>query len=110
MTYSLLRYILKIVNFEWDESKNLFNQIKHGLSFEEASELFTSGRDYLELYDEAHSTNEDRYMAIGLISRGVTVVLLTERDDDESIRIISARWATTREQHLFNKYMDHRNV
>lgn len=92
---------------EWDERKNTENQIKHGVSFEEARELFTSGQDYLEMYDDAHSAFEDRYVAIGIISRGLAMVLLTEREND-TIRIISARWATTREQRMYNEYMERR--
>ena len=42
----------------WDPAKNLANQRKHGISFEEASQLFTSGANYLELFDEAHSEIE----------------------------------------------------
>jgi uncharacterized DUF497 family protein len=44
--------------FEWDDEKNSSNQLKHGVSFEEASELFTSGVDYLEIFDAAHSEFE----------------------------------------------------
>lgn len=96
------------MRFEWDEQKNSDNQAKHGVSFEEVRELFTSGQDYLELFDEVHSTLEDRFMVIGLVSRGLAVVLMTERDDD-IIRIISARWATTREQYMYNAYMEQRH-
>jgi len=28
------------IRFEWDEAKNLSNQRKHGVSFEDASEVF----------------------------------------------------------------------
>lgn len=98
----------KGVKVEWDERKNTKNQAKHGVSFEEAREIFASGQEYLELYDDAHSTFEDRFIAIGIIPRGLAVVLLTERDDD-IIRIISARWATRREQHMYNTYMERRH-
>jgi uncharacterized DUF497 family protein len=40
------------------------------VSFSEAEELFTSGVEYLEIYDEAHSHMEDRFIAIGPIFRG----------------------------------------
>lgn len=39
------------VRFEWNEDKNLANQRKHGVSFEEAQSLFTSNVDYLEIFD-----------------------------------------------------------
>lgn len=85
------------------EVKNRANQQKHGVSFEEAKELFVSGVDYLEIFDDVHSDFEDRFIAIGPIEQGVVLVVWTERDED-TIRIISARWATKHEQRL---YWDH---
>ena len=92
------------VKVTWDDAKNATNQRKHGVSFEEARELFTSGRDYLEVFDEAHSELEDRFIAIGLVTRGLILAVWTERDDDV-IRIISARWATKPEQDRYHTYM-----
>jgi len=91
------------VKVVWDASKNRRNRVKHGVSFEEASELFTSGVDFLEIYDEAHSIDEDRFIAIGPIIRGVVMVVWTEREEDV-VRIISARWATSREASRFHSY------
>jgi uncharacterized protein len=91
----------------WDDAKNLANQRKHGLAFEEASELFASASDYLEIFDEAHSESEDRFIAIGPIRRGLILIVWTEIDD-EAIRIISARWADAREQALYHSCMDER--
>lgn len=84
----------------WDPAKNRANQKKHGVSFEEASELFTSGRDYLEIFDEAHSDYEDRFIAVGPVEHGIVLVVHTVQDED-TIRIISARWATKSEHALF---------
>jgi uncharacterized DUF497 family protein len=39
------------VKFEWDQAKNLANQKKHGVSFEEAESVFAAA-DYLEIFDE----------------------------------------------------------
>ena len=89
----------------WDEAKDLENRKKHGISFKEAKELFTSGVDYLEIFDEAHSELEDRFIAIGPIARGLILVVWTERDE-ETIRIISARWASPREQGLYRSYWE----
>jgi uncharacterized DUF497 family protein len=58
------------VRVTWDRAKNLANQKNHGVSFEEASELFRSGVDYLEQFDNDHSDVEDRFIAIGPIRRG----------------------------------------
>jgi len=88
----------------WDRAKNLANQKSHGISFREASELFTSGADYLELFDDAHSDDEDRFIAIGPVRRGLVLVVWTERDEGV-VRIISARWATPPERALFRSHM-----
>lgn len=88
----------------WDEAKNRANLRKHGVTFEEAGRLFTSTADYLEIFDAGHSDEEDRFIAIGPIARGIVLVVWTERDEQE-IRIISARWATHREREMFAEYL-----
>jgi uncharacterized DUF497 family protein len=92
------------VKVVWDDAKNLANQEKHGIPFEEASALFSSRVDYLEIFDDVHSEDEDRFIAIGPIRRGVVLIVWTEREENE-LRIISARWATRREVSLFFTYV-----
>ncbi len=89
--------------FEWDSKKDEANRNKHGLSFDEVTELFASGTDFLEIYDGEHSDEEDRFIAVGPIRAGIVVVVYTERQDD-TIRIISARKATEEEVDLFRRY------
>jgi uncharacterized DUF497 family protein len=96
------------VRVVWDEAKNRANQRKHGISFAEASALFTWGDDYLEIFDEAHSDEEDRFIAVGPIDRGAILVVYTERDED-TVRIISARWATKRETELYRSHVGGRS-
>ena len=91
----------------WDEAKNRENQQKHKVSFEEAAELFQSDDDYLEIFDEEHSVYEDRFIAIGPLRRGLILIVWTERDE-ETIRIISARWAAESERILYRAYLDGR--
>jgi uncharacterized DUF497 family protein len=93
------------VRFEWDEGKEGANREKHGVSFVEAQELFVSGTDYLEIYDQEHSDTEERFIAVGPIARGLVVIVWTERDDG-TVRIISARWATPKERELYRHYME----
>jgi uncharacterized DUF497 family protein len=88
---------------EWDAAKSAANEVKHGLSFQQASQLFLGDADYVEIYDEASSIDEDRFIAIGPIQAGVIIVAFTERSDDV-IRIISARKATRREVGLFRAH------
>jgi uncharacterized DUF497 family protein len=92
------------VKVTWDETKNLANQAKHGVSFEVASALFGAG-DYLEIFDEAHSEAEERFIAIGPIRRGLVLIVWTEQDE-ETTRIISARWATNRERALYQAFKE----
>jgi uncharacterized DUF497 family protein len=93
------------VNFEWDEAKDLANRQKHGLGFAEAAQLFESSDEYLDIFDVDHSESEDRFIAIGPIARGLIVVVYIEPEKD-TIRIISARKATRREQSLFREHMN----
>ena len=90
---------------EWDEDKSAQNVGKHAISFEQAQELFLSGVDYLEVFDDQHSEHEDRFIAVGPVSHGVVVIVWTERDE-ETVRIISARWATPREKRLYEAYLE----
>ena len=92
------------MDFEWDDTKDLSNQRKHDLSFSDASGLFESEEEVLEIFDTNHSDFEDRYIAIGPISRGLVVVVYTEPEESR-IRIISARWANEREQSLYRLRM-----
>ena len=87
---------------EWDPEKDRANRAKHGLSFEEVQVLFDGKADCLLIYDEAHSDEEDRFLAIGQIRSGVVVVAHTEPEEDV-IRIISARMATRNEEELFRQ-------
>ena len=89
----------------WDEAKNDANTRKHGVSFEQASRIFAGGADYLEIFDDKHSEDEDRFLVIGPIHLGVIVVAYTERED-ETVRIISARRATRREAEWYRKYSE----
>lgn len=95
------------MRFRWDAAKNEANKRKHDIGFEEAKQLFSSGVDYLEVFDEMHSGREDRFIAIGPIRRGLVLVVWTERGEDV-IRIISARWATPGEAKLYRRHIEER--
>ena len=94
--------------FEWDAEKAAQNVRKHALSFEEAISLFTSGVDYLEIFDADHSDEEERFICIGPIARGIVLVVVVDVDAD-LIRIISARLATRREVFLYGQYLQERS-
>lgn len=85
--------------FEWDEKKNSINKAKHGIGFETAKFVFAD-TNRIELYDSAHSINEDRYITIGVIDK-VYVIVYTLRHT--VYRIISARKATKEEIVFYEK-------
>jgi uncharacterized DUF497 family protein len=93
------------VRFEWDPEKERQNVAKHGVSFKEAKELFTSKVDFLEIYDPEHSEVEERFIAVGPIRRGLVLVVFTERVEN-MVRIISARWASKKERTLYIEYTE----
>lgn len=83
--------------FEWDEEKAQKNLKKHGIPFETAAKVFLD-KNRIEIYDEAHSIEEDRYITIGLAGE-VLFVVHTERGS--TIRLISARLASARERKVY---------
>jgi uncharacterized protein len=86
-----------MIKFEWDEVKNVSNQKKHGVSFEEAKSVFYDS-DAIQFFDNAHSSTEERFLMLGLSSKlRILVVCHCVRENNEIIRIISARPATKNE-------------
>ena len=85
-------------SFEWDENKNMINKRKHGIGFEEAVTVFSDDRAIL-FDDPQHSDDEDRFLLIGM-SRflNICVVCHCYRNEETTIRLISARLATKKEE------------
>jgi len=91
------------ITFEWDEEKNKLNKKQHGIDFNDAKLVFNDPKKIV-LPDLYHSEKEERWLAIGIVSR-VLFVVFTERGEN-TIRIISARIGTKAEERLYN---DHNN-
>lgn len=85
------------LEFEWDAEKAKLNLKKHGVPFETAAKVFLD-ENRIEIYDEANSIEEDRYITIGLAGE-VLFVVYTERGP--KIRLISARLANARERKVY---------
>ena len=94
---------MKRISFSWDENKNLSNQDKHGVSFEEAKTVFYDDHA-LEYFDPDHSQDEDRFILLGMSSTTrLLVVCHCYREENGLIRIISARKATNNERRAYEK-------
>lgn len=91
------------VAFSWDENKNISNQKKHGVSFEEAKSVFSDELARL-MPDPDHSEGEERFILMGLSSQyNVLTVCHCELGLD-TIRIISARKADKKERQQYEGY------
>lgn len=86
------------LRFEWDETKNRANKRNHGASFEEAQTIFYDDWAVL-VEDEDPGEPEERFALLGM-SAGLRslVVCHCYREDDEVIRIFSARRANRHER------------
>ena len=91
------------LKFDWNPEKNEINIKKHGINFSEAETVFEDERA-ITIYDEDHSTDEDRFKIIG-ISRKLRelIVCYCYRNGEEITRIISARRATLGETKLYER-------
>lgn len=90
---------LQGVEFEWDEYKAQSNVEKHGVTFEEAAEVFF---DPFYQGGDASVNNEEREFIIGYsLSQHLLLVVYTERG--ERTRLISARPTTRTERKLYEE-------
>lgn len=89
------------MEFEWDPRKDEANRRKHGVGFREATTAFGDPLA-MTFPDIDHSISERRFLTIGVSASGrLLVVAHTENDD--TIRIISARPLTRRERKFYEE-------
>jgi uncharacterized DUF497 family protein len=89
--------------FEWDEDKNASNLSKHGLSFEEACEVFKG--PVLTRTDDRQDYGEVREVSYGMIE-SLIVVAVVHTDRNGIRRIISARLAKKSERRLYHAHLE----
>ena len=95
------------MKFTWDNKKAAINKNKHGVSFEEAKTVFADS-DALRIFDPDYSEDEDRFLLPGLSSvLRLLVVCHCYRENDELIRIISARKAARKEIDTYERRKCH---
>ena len=85
--------------FVWNDKKARNNRGKHGVTFQEACEVFL---DPFHQGGDASDNFEDRQFVIGFsLKRRILVVVYIERG--ERTRIISARKATNEERRVYEE-------
>ena len=91
--------------FEWDKRKASDNRRKHGISFEEARSAFLDENARV-IPDPEHADDEDRFILLGLSVRlRLLVVVHCYRQQEDVIRIISARQAERSERKQYSDFL-----
>jgi hypothetical protein len=94
-----ISFTLQGLTFEWDSDKAEWNLKKHGVSFEEAAEVFFD--PFYQTGDASRET-EQRDFLLGYSTRlRILLVVYTERE--RRTRIISARAATHAERKIYEQ-------
>ena len=87
------------MRFEWDAAKARANLAKHRVSFELATRVWDD--PLYEITFDGIVDGEERWIAIGVV-RGTTILVVVhtnpDPEDDQRVRIVSARRATSRER------------
>ena len=91
------------MKFSWSKKKANSNLQKHGVSFEEAKSVFLDDLALL-LDDPDHSADEERFILLGYSSQArIIIVCHCYRNNEEEMRLISARKATKIESNSYRK-------
>ena len=86
-----------MIKFEWNLAKAALNKKKHGVSFEEAQSVFYD-EFAVQFFDDERSESENRFLMLGFSDEArLLIVCHCERDQGDTVRIISARKATKNE-------------
>jgi uncharacterized DUF497 family protein len=89
------------MKIEWDPKKAKLNLRKHRVSFEEAATALSDPMAATGT-DPDHSITEERYVTFGVSERGQLLVV-AHTDEEETVRIISARIASKGERKLYEE-------
>jgi uncharacterized DUF497 family protein len=94
-----------MTRFEWDPAKSRENLRKHGVRLDTATLVFEDPR-IVSRKDLLHDDEEERFNALGEIAPGVVLFVVytwREENDEEFIRLISARSASAYEMRTYEE-------
>lgn len=93
--------LARIVGFDWTDGNARKSLLKHGVSPQEAEQVFLDPLILLA-EDIKHSHSEKRFQALGKILDGNRLhITFTLRDNGTRIRVISARPMNRKEKALY---------
>jgi uncharacterized protein len=87
------------VQFTWDAHKSRLNRRKPGISFDTAMRVFDD--PYRVSTQDREVGGESRCQTIAMVQQSVLMVAHTVDEENEAIRIISARKATPTERRIY---------
>ena len=90
------------IRFDWDPRKDRRNQRKHGVGFDEASTVFADTLS-ITIADPDHSDDEERWVIMGVSHRQRLLVVVHREDEQEGVRIVSARPANPDERREYEE-------
>lgn len=88
-------------HFRWDERKRQINRQKHGIDFADAVEVFYD--DLVCTMEDPDHHEEQRLVLIGEDAFRRLLVVVYAQPDERTIRIISARPATSAERRHYEQ-------
>ncbi len=95
-----------MIRFEWDPVKARTNRRKHGVSFEQAANVFDDPDALFEQDRTDDDSGELRWQALGLVEGTILLLVahtVREEGQDGVIRLISARRATRKERNRYEQ-------
>ena len=93
-----VHFIFRGQRFIWNSEKASSNEVKHGIRFEVACEVFF---DPFVRYREATVEDETRDAALGCTEDGSMYFVVHAWREQDTIRLISARHATPQERRSY---------
>ena len=93
----------RVTGFQWDTGNAYKSTEKHSVAQGEAEEIFFN-QPLLIAGDEKHSSEERRYLALGITTLGrLLSVVFTLRKQETLIRVVSARPMSKKERAFYEK-------
>ena len=99
-----IKLVIGGMAFTWDDKKAAANFRKHGITFEDAANAFFDEGAVIRFNSIDDYTGEERFDVIGWVYGNLMFVVYVERvtvNKRDVIRIISARFATNREEDIY---------
>jgi uncharacterized DUF497 family protein len=96
-----VRFLYQGQHFVWNSEKAAANLAKHSASFEKACQVLF---DPLVCLQDAGGDGEQRDAAIGLTEDWTLLFVVHLVQEEDAIRIVSARQATTQERRTYENY------